>query len=894
MRKIYAFMAGVMLSMASFQAMAQTNVTTKFIKNPSFEKQTDDWTCNNLQLQNNSSFTKKKGTYYLEKWTGQGNAVGSGSVTQTLTGLPAGKYQLTAASQNIQQGSPNDAQTGASIYAGATTNATTVTTPNDYTVDFETAGTDVAIGFRAVNASGNWICVDNFRLFYIAPDFTLLQTAITNAKAVITNAEKSSMAGIQPTAKANLNAAIEAAEALTAESSEEDLKNASFDLAEKQLIASENAAALKELKTAYNKARARLNYDMANSYLEALQTACDAAQAALALEDDVDIDAIMKQLDTAYANADASYQAKKTLKSAINAATRLDTDGKEGADAFAEAIAAAEAVRDSDTATPEEMEAAAAAMENATLLFRVQNGTGTPLNVKTLSAVQGATEIFARGSFSGGTAKEKGFCYSEEPEPTIFDARSTTSYSNNGDIYAMQGLKPATVYYVRAYAVSSGYQVSYGDVIKVPTRPMGNVTFSYGNEGDNETNKRIFAACEEAVWMWNNIGGIQHFHLYAHYKYGAGAGTGTAECSYGGYMSVSQNTGCQRTGTILHEGAHGLGMVPYTDWTNSIYRTNGDRGDWLGPRVDRVIQFLDNNSSAKLHGDNQHMWPYGINGSGEDTGSPILYRANALLVEALSEDGITHKDQGFLTPGYSFSQDDETKYYIKNEAENRGLATSYLCQTSVTAVRFKEMTADEVFSNDSCAWYITFNPSTCYYTFKNVATGRYLSMSTSSVTAVTNQSNGWYQLMGSRNQTSLDGFTFAGTSYWVINSNSHKAMNANAAGATAADFNHADDAVTQRWLFLTSDEVQRFAEARGETVGIRMPKAPSQAVATTLDIVAGQGIIAITANANGQDVNVFTIDGRRIEHVYVQSGSTAKVRVPRGIYLVGDRKVVVK
>lgn len=894
MRKIYAYMSAAMLSLASFTAFAQTDVTNKFIKNPSFEKQTENWTSTNLQLQNNTSFTKKKGSYYLEKWTSQGNAVGSGSVTQTLSGLPAGKYQLKAASQNIQQGTPDAAQTGASIYAGTTSNAATVTTPNDYTVDFETAGTDVAIGFRAVNASGNWICIDNFRLYYVAPDFALLQTAITNAKAVITNAEKSSMAGIQPTPKANLNAAIEAAEAMTAESSEEDLKNASFELAEKQLAASENANALKELKSAANKARARLSYDMANMYLEALQTAYDAAQAALALEDDVDIDAIMKQLDVAYANAEASYQAKRTLKSAINTATRLDTDGKEGADAFAEAIAAAEAVRDSDTATPEEMEAAAVALEDATLLFRVQNGTGTPLNVKTLSAVQGATEIFARGSFSGGTAKEKGFCYSEEPEPTIYDARSTVSYSNNGDIYAMQGLKPATMYYVRAYAISSGYQVSYGDVIKVPTRPMGNAGYDYDNAGDDATNQRIKAACEEAVWMWNNITGIRNFHLSAHYVPGAGAGGGTADCSYGGWMRISQNVPYQRTGTVLHEGSHGQGVIPNHEWTNSMYRTNGDRGDWLGPRVDRVMQFLENNASAKLHGDNQHMWPYGINGSNEDSGDPMLYRANALIVGALAEDAIVTPNMDFKKPAYSFAQDDETKYYIKNEAENRGLATSYLCQTSTTAVRFQEMSADDVFGNDSCAWYITFNPVTCYYNFKNVATGRYLSMSTATVTAVTNQSNVWYQLMGSRNQTSLDGFTFAGTSFWVLNSSNHKAMNANATGATAADFNHSDDAVTQRWLFLTSDEVQRFAEARGETVGIRLPKTYTQAPVSALDVVGGQGVIAISANANGQDVNIFTLDGRRFESVYVQSGSTAKVRVPRGIYLVGDRKVIVK
>ena len=70
-----------------------------------------------------------------------------------------------------------------------------------------------------------------------------------------------------------------------------------------------------------------------------------------------------------------------------------------------------------------------------TVLYnRIQNATGTPLTVKTLSAVQGATEIFGRASFSGTTAKEKGFCWSEEPYPTIFDNRSTTVYDNNGDM----------------------------------------------------------------------------------------------------------------------------------------------------------------------------------------------------------------------------------------------------------------------------------------------------------------------------------------------------------------------------------------------------------------------------------------------------------------------------
>ena len=890
MHKFHFMFPMVMLALLPSFMFAEQDITSKFIKNPSFEQQTEYWTVTDLQTQTNNSFTKKQGTTYLEKWTSKGGTVGNASVVQTLTALPAGKYKLTAAAQNIQQDSSTP-QTGASIYAGTTTNSTKVTVAQDYDVYFNCEGKDVAIGFRAASASGNWICVDNFRLTYMAPDFILLQAAVANAKAVIDAAEKSSMAGIQPTPKANLLTAIAVAEALTNESTEEELTNASFDLAEKQLIVSYNAAALKELKTAANKARTRLSSDLAESYRQALQTAYDAAQAILALEDDTEIAPVLEQVLKAYEEAEASFQAKKTLKAAITAAERVYSEEKNGAAAFAEAIAAATAVRDSDTATPDEMEAAAAELEKATLIFRVENATGNPMNVKTGGVVQGATEIFGRASFSGGTAKEKGFCYSEQPEPTIYDSRSTTSYSNNGEIYAMQGLKPATFYYVRAYAITTGYQVSYGDVVKIPTRPLGNVTYNYDNAGDAATNQRINAACEEAVWMWNNITGIRNFHLDAHYVPGAGASGGTADCSYGGYMRISQNVPYQKTGTVLHEGSHGQGVINYTEWVDETYRTNGDRGDWLGPRVDRVIQFLDNSASAKLHGDDVHMWPYGINGANEDNGSPILYRANALVVGALAEDAITTPNMNFKKPAYSFAQDDETKYYIKNESTDRGLGTSYLRQKTAAAIRFEEMSADEVMSNDSCAWYITFNPSTCYYEFQNVATGRYLSMTTGTVAAATSESSARFQLMGSRNKTTLDDFTFAGTSYWIIQSSNHTAMNATVTGASSTAFKHGDDAVTQRWLFLTADEVTRFADARGETVGISPTLKPSEA---QIEVVSGKGVVAISAHVKGQDVSICTLDGRSVQRLYVQQGATTKLFLPRGIYLVNSQKVIVR
>lgn len=863
-------------------------VMTNYILNPSFESGTTDWTVSNMKVQSNNSFTKKQGTNYLERWVSSG-AAGTCSVTQKIQALPAGQYRLTAAAQNIQQDSPTTAQTGATITAGSA--ATTVTVVNDYNVEFGAYG-EVTIGFKAVNASGNYLCVDNFRLFYIAPDLALLKEAIPAAQQVITNSEKSSYAGMQPGIKTALETAIANATNATEATSTDDLQAYAFDLAEQTALASVNIEELKSLKQLINKAKTSLVHDMAQAYKNTLQTAYDAAVAFMLLTSDEAPATIMNPLQEAYDNAEASYNAKNKLKTSITQANIvLNREGLVGADDLKAVVDEAIAMRDSETATPDEMLEMKEKLDNATLLCRVNNPTSTSaVNVKTLSAVQGATEIFGRASFSGATAKEKGFCWSESPEPTIFDNRSTTVYSNNGDIYAMQDLKPATVYYVRAYAYTSGYRLTYGDVIKVVTRPMGNVGFSYGYEGDDDQNQRIYAACEEAVWMWNNIGGIQGFYLSAHYRYGAGAGTGTAECSYGGYMSVSQNVGCQKTGTILHEGSHGLGVISYTDWVNSIYRTNGDRGYWLGPRVDRVVQFLENSATAKLNGDNQHMWPYGINGASEDSGSKILYRGNALIVEALSEDGIRHSGQDFVTPAYSFVQDDDTKYYIKSESTDRGLTTSFLRQTTGSYVRFAEATADQAFADDSYAWYIAFNPKTCYYTFKNASTGKYLSMTTGAASAASSPTS--FHLLGSRNQTTYEDFTFAGTSYWIVNGSNHYAMNATTTGASSTTFNHADEAITQRWLLLTADEVTRFAESRGETVGVGALRAKTSASAPLAR--GGYGVIYITANSAGQDVDIYTLDGRRVSRLYVQLDATATVRVPRGLYLVNGQKVLVK
>ena len=117
MKKFYTWLMACLIT--SLPVLAdETDVTAKYIKNPSFESQFNSWTQTNLKTQKNTSFTLKHGTYYVEKWVSSGSKVGNAEIYQTISKLPAGQYRLQAAAQNIQQ-EKTTKQTGAWIYAGS-------------------------------------------------------------------------------------------------------------------------------------------------------------------------------------------------------------------------------------------------------------------------------------------------------------------------------------------------------------------------------------------------------------------------------------------------------------------------------------------------------------------------------------------------------------------------------------------------------------------------------------------------------------------------------------------------------------------------------------------------------------------------------------------------------
>ncbi len=453
---------------------------------------------------------------------------------------------------------------------------------------------------------------------------------------------------------------------------------------------------------------------------------------------------------------------------------------------------------------------------------------------------RGATMAFGRikgsASANGGSAIQKrGFCLSETTEPTVDDIISTKQLSNNGIIYYFTDLKPATKYYMRAYATNKDGVTGYGDVIKFYTLPMGSIKLSMRDGGDEATYNRIKTAAETAVNWWNNLTEMKGFNPSVGYA----SGTATADCSYGGWIRVGPNTSYQRCGTIMHEMLHGIGVIPWadTEWSRHNLRSsvNGDgygTGYWLGDRVTEVLTFWDN-KTQQLNGDYQHMWPYGINGANEDNGTDLLYIGNSLVCQALGEDGLQHTSSLFAEPYYALNQEDTIKYYIKNEAQDRGLYTSFLKPNASGQLKWVEMTSTEAAGNDSTAWYITFTPQNQYYQLRNAATGQYMTYSggikTAAKTALTANEN-WHLMRG---RVDVDGQR----GYWIIHPESNwtpKCLQANANGNTAqATFNIANTAEAQRWLIMTAEQT-KAAEAKAvELMRTQVAEALNQVKALT-------------------------------------------------------------
>jgi len=567
------------------------------------------------------------------------------------------------------------------------------------------------------------------------------------------------------------------------------------------------------------------------------------------------------RLDKALSPARLTAKRYWKLENQIRVAQTLLGDGQgNDADVLQQAIADAQTTYGRLDITDETLDSARVALLNAQLNYQFANSTGSTPKVTTDTRfARGCTMAFGRMTVSGSSIKERGFCYATHPNPTYTDGHSTNYLSNNGNIYVISNLTPSTIYYMRAYAITSGNAIGYGDVLKVVTLPKANVSFSMRYTGD-DADARIEAAAQTMCDIWNELTSISGYSS----SIGYASGTPTADCSYGGWMRVGPNTSYQSAGTIMHEWLHGIGVGTHDVWWNSNMRSNGNSGYWLGERANEVLRFWDNDNTAQLNGDATHMWPYGCNGAQEDTHSNVLYYGGTLIAQGLGEDGLAPTG-GFASPAYVFDQEDTIEYCITNEDTQYGKETSCLTVNADGTLAWKEVT-DLSSLNEDYAWYVKFTPSNSYYQLQHVATGRYVTYTDDAGFTTALRSTGkpsgadFLHLMKGRVDVSMtDGTTQRG--YYLIHPQSNitpPTLTAVANGSVSStNYDLATSATAQRWVIREVEDVNSTG-----IDGLQMSDSQQQATLKQTGIydLSGRRLKGITSPG------LYIVNGKKVKY----------------------------
>lgn len=583
-------------------------------------------------------------------------------------------------------------------------------------------------------------------------------------------------------------------------------------------------------------------------------------------------------------SSDVSYM-RTGLSNLITKANGLVSQSMDNAVKSALETAISNARNYTSNGTATNVQAAAVTLKNAMLtaersIFATKTSTtGTvPTVVTNKKYARGATMIFGRSTItSSSNILEQGFCYSStNAMPTVADERSTRYVENGGRIYCMDNLTPSTLYYIRAYAITNNYKVGYGDVIKVYTLPKGNVTYGYGNEGDDMINARISQSAMSVAELWSNLTSINGAYLNVHYA----SGTPTADCSYGGYIRVGPTESYQATGTLLHEMGHGIGVGTHSTYTGDI-RSESSRGIWYGKRATRFLQFWDNSDGVKLTGDGTHLWAtgaaqslsYTINGAYEDNHSDASYYGNSLLMQAVVEDGLAPVGGNLQGLAYTFEQEDEKAYFIRNSDANYGLNSAFLVDNNGT-MQLKVMSSKEAQkSSNNAMWNFTFNPATQTYRIKNQSTGRYVYYATDNAdngfkTTTSTTSEIDLRLQLSFVDVQMEGADKVFDCYHIMRKNSTPspqalcAKNASVTGSTS--FSNTRAATAQRWVILDADELQ---EINPEGFDITQAMAPYLCTGSLKDW-KNDGMVVNYRDGGAPYVN--TSDGARVDFPFIE------------------------
>lgn len=431
----------------------------------------------------------------------------------------------------------------------------------------------------------------------------------------------------------------------------------------------------------------------------------------------------------------------------------------------------------------------------------------------------GRNIAFGRCTVAGSNIIEQGFCYSTtNSRPTVADDRSDRYFNHEGLIHVIDGLQPATAYYIRPYAIDDNHKVGYGEPLRIYTLPEGNFSYRLNTSGDAGIDARIKGSMDGLTGYWNQVTAITGFTPTANYE----AGVATADCSYGGWIRFGPNEDYQATGTAMHEALHGIGVGTHSSW--NAHESDGTYGTWYGKRAARLTQFWDNNVTEYLTGGGSHNWAtagtnmtsFTVNGAHEDTHTDLQYYGCGLLAQAMCEDGMVHNSGGFL-PGYCFQHDDDTPYFIRNTDSYFGLSTPTYLTASGTSLGWTTYDSDEMAAADpKAAWYMEFDPSTQCYLLRNAHTGGYMTYDGNGFTAGGNGQDaasqihlhlGWWDAQFGNGVTAI-----AKDTYYLMHPDAGNdapiCLTATASNSvTTARYSPAAGQTASRWMILTAEEM---------------------------------------------------------------------------------------
>lgn len=555
--------------------------------------------------------------------------------------------------------------------------------------------------------------------------------------------------------------------------------------------------------------------DMNTTTKEALQTAIADAKA---VTGSAGRDAASRTLKTAVENASASNALYVQLDAIIAKGEKALASGKpNGQERLQTAINSAKGLKTSGDIDADKVATADYMVTDGIFAYNVLNGSGTAPKVTTGEVIVGCRAMVGRLKATGSRIIERGFCWAENPNPTVLDDHSSNNQSNDetnySPVYIMYNVQPSTEYWVRAYALTNTYAVGYGEPVRVITLPKGETEYKFLWNGDDEHNEWLDNAMREATAYYNTWTAIKGFRPTANYS----PGTETADCSYGGWINVGPWR-CN-TGTMVHEMMHGTGVGQHGRYWSQELHPGGDNGPWwLGERANRVTHFFENYDQSRGN--------YNCNGDGihicyEGNGNDMQQIRSCILAQALYEDGLPAVSDG-ACPFYSFESIDTLHYYITNMAF--GANEKYLYEAATGRLMYKAVTnSDELLTDSTFAWNVIYDKLTGLYFIRNLKSGKYFRHTGSAVnlSATQPKTSETIQLMPARimAEFSIGDTVFQKKPFWFARGNRVETPNVISIESSVKTtvstptLNFANTAKKQFWMIYTPEEVMEMEAA---------------------------------------------------------------------------------